>query len=196
MVMTDIPAGSAWISRPGDKVPQLTSPQAELRDLRFVGFDNDVTGLYAGSPPDGRPDAHWTVEVATPAGPRLLMNVTLERVRGEADRPDQPGAVWCAPGCLDNPPDSPGPGFGQLYVSLDGERVLLVPPGRTTVEFPYTTAGVRLDLYASDVEPSVFTPGQRFRVTARISAEGGSPPGTGIEARPKYNPSTPWLTLP
>ncbi len=123
------------------------------------------------------------------------MNVTLERVRGAADRPDQPGA-WCAPGCLNNPPNNPGPGFGQLYVSLNGEHVFLVPPERTTVELPYTTAGVRLDLYASDVEPSVFTPGQRFRVTARIAPEGGSPPGTGIEALPKYNPSTPWLTFP
>jgi hypothetical protein len=187
------PSWSAWISRPGDKVPQVTSPQAALRNLRFIGFDQDVTGLYPDRPLDGRPDAHWTVEIATPAGPRQLMNVTLERVKGAADRPDQPGA-WCAPGCFKNSP--PGPGFGLLYVSLNGERVFLVLQGQLTVELPYTTAGVRLDLYASDVEPSVFMPGQRFRVTARIAPEGGSPPGTGIDARPKYNPSTPWRTLP
>ncbi len=53
------PSWSAWISRPGDKVPQVTSPQAELRDIRFLGFDKDVTGLY--------PTARWTAG-PTPTG--------------------------------------------------------------------------------------------------------------------------------
>ncbi|MGZ4387406.1 MAG: hypothetical protein ACXVZO_10790, partial [Gaiellaceae bacterium] len=109
----------------------------------------------------------------------------------DTDRPDQPGA-WCAPGCL-NALINPGPLYRGLYVLINGERVL---SGREqpTVELPYTTAGVRLDLYATDVEPSVFTPGQRFRVTARIAPEPLG--GAATEALPKYNVSTPWLTLP
>lgn len=171
-VMTMPPAFSTWISRPGDKVPQVASPQVALRNLRFIGFDKDVTGPEPSSPPDGKPEAHWSVDLATPAGPRWLSYVTLERVRADTDRPDQPGA-WCAPGCFASPGPDPRYRHG-LYLTIHGNaEPVLIGAGNKTVspDLPYTTTGVRLDLYAVDAAPSVFTAGQRFRVTVQIGVE-------------------------
>lgn len=170
---------SAWLTLPGH-VATRSTPPVVLSDLRFHGLDKDVVGLTPGSPPDGRPDGHFSIELATPTGPGYIFGLSLV---------GNPVGGWMAV-------------TGTMAVFLDGTRLKLetshpeqCPPKcdpdlQNLIDLRWSTKPVRLDLYAPDEAWGPFAPGWRWRVAMVVTLPSWVP---GENSR---HTQSAWLTLP
>lgn len=173
------PYSSAWLTLPGQAATRST-PAIVLSNLRFHGLDKDVVGRTPGSTPDGQPDGHFSIELATPTGPAYMFGLALV---------GDPTGGWEA-------------GTGGLAVFLDGTRLKLgagdpgqCPPKcdpdlQNWVDLRWSTKPVRLDLYAPYEAWGPFAPGRRWRVGIPVQLPSWVP---GEESR--FTQSA-WLTLP
>jgi hypothetical protein len=152
---------SEWLTTPG--LPPTMKQPVALGAFRYAGLDRDVAGSTYGSPPDGKPEAHFRLDFTASRGPGTLWNVVLTRA---------PVGGWSN--------TLPAP----LTVFLDGRK--LDPPTRVKnpfdeavwdagVDLRWSSARHRLDLYAYDNshhagdpnwEP--FAPGSRFTATVFV----------------------------
>ncbi len=132
---------SAWLTLPG----QVATPSTAimLSNFSFHGFDKDVIGNTPSSPPDGKPDGHFSIELTTPTAPIDLVDVELGGLAASR------GTVAVL--------------LNDTQLKLDNSA--FEPP--QWVDLRWSTTPVRLDLYASDNNSGAFAPGQRWRVTIR-----------------------------
>ena len=187
------PVSSRWLKLPGQAATPSTPP-VSLGELGFHGLDQDVVGPTLGSPPDGVPDGHFSIELTSPTGPGYLMGVHLTR---SAEPPDTLPWRWYSDG---------GSWSSGIAVFADSTRLKIENPDpvhcdplmgcnsrpdvQNWVDLHWSTKPLRLDIYAGDQAPGVFKVGQRFKVGIYVWQPGW--------VRPVSFPSlaeTGWLTL-
>jgi hypothetical protein len=167
-VMTEAGADKyygAWTKVPGQTATDST-PYVVVGNLRFHGLDRDVLGATPGSPPDGKLDGHFSVEITTPTGPGYLRDVNLGLTQDAVQ--------------------------GTLAVFL-GNRRLKFDSGdpQTWLDLRWLSEPVRLDLYATDEASGPFAPGKRVQATADVS-----PPASYVGQGGSSVGKSDWLTLP
>jgi len=146
---------SPWLTLPGQQPKKGTG--VVLSNFRFLGLDRDVAGPTYGSPPDGVPDAHFSLDLA-PTGPGYL---TLFHLRKQTEG----GPLgWGTIG------ESPA-----LTAFLDGTPLPLrccsaesvEDDWKTWVELRWLGKPMHVDLYAHPY--TEFAPGSRFTILAGVT---------------------------
>ena len=131
-----------------------STPPVVLSRLRFHGLDKDVIGIAPGSPPDGRPDGHFSIELTTPNG--------LLDLAAACPRPTRTGGSTTATGSL-------AVFRGGARLTLQASHPETCPPRcdldlENWIDMHWSTTPTRLDLYATDEAWGPFKPGQRWKV--------------------------------
>ena len=169
---------------PGAKSPRVASPQAVLSNFRFHGVGKDILGVKTepgwirGTPLDGKPDGHFSIELTTPSGPGYLSSVVMKSSGHKG--PDLAGtwSTWS----------------GTLAVFVGDTKLKLEntapkqPNQQGWLDLRWSTKPVRLDIYVPDDTWGPFASGNRWRVEIEVS----QPWGLGWPLMPQSD----WLTLP
>lgn len=148
-----------------------------LGNFRYLGRDRDVAGATKGSPPDGQPEAHFTLDFSAALGPARLWGVSLQR--------SEKGGWTTA--------TAHG---GSLVVFLDGKRLdLPCAVWEQCIQFRWSSTAHHLDLYADDVGARSMPPWDQFAPGSRFNALllAGAPNWAGPSAGQSWSA---WLTLP
>lgn len=180
-----IEAGAETYSSGMITLPGPATPEAVLSNFRFHGLGKDVLGVKTepgwsrGTPPDGQPDGHFSIDLTTPTGPGYLTSVTMRSSSHKGPAMDFTWSGWS----------------GTLAVFVGDTRLKLEvtpPPNKQPnqlgwLDLRWSTKPVRLDIYLPDDTWGPFASGQGWQVQVEVQ-----PAPAGLPLKPQSD----WLTLP